>query len=164
MGESGAIAEVRHLHATARPSMLRVGTHLVDAMLWLGGESRESWVLGHAHGRLAYGEDHPCPDHVSGVVELTSAVRGILEIGTLAPRNLPDSEFWGDVAVTAWGSEGHARVVLGGGWKAMTRQSLGRVESGPPHTSPSPHDHPRHLTAWLDHHDRVHPSHLPPAY
>jgi predicted dehydrogenase len=162
--ESGAIGDVRYLHATARPSMLRVGTHLVDAMLWLGGESRATWVLGHAHGRLAYGEDHPCPDHVAGVVKLASGVRGILEIGTLAPLNLAESEFWSDVAVTIWGSEGHARVVLGGGWEAMTRQSLGRVESGPPDTSPGEAEHLRLLADWLDDPERVHPSNLQSAY
>ena len=126
--EGGGIGKVRCIHATARPSMLRVGTHLVDAMLWLGAESRALAVLGQAHGREAYREDHPCPDHLAGVVELASGARGFLEIGSLAPRNLDDRDFWGDVAVTLWGDEGYARVVLGGGWEAMTRQSHGRVE------------------------------------
>jgi predicted dehydrogenase len=162
--ESGGIGEIRYLHATARPSMLRVGTHLVDAMLWLAGKSPASCVLGHAYGRLAYGEDHPCPDHVSGVVELASGVCGILEIGTLAPHNLADGEFWGDVALTAWGSEGYARVVLGGGWEAMTRQSNGQVESGRADTSPGEAEHLRLLADWLDNPERVHPSNLQRAY
>jgi predicted dehydrogenase len=162
--ESGAIGKIRYLHATARPSMLRVGTHLVDAMLWLSAEPRASWVLGHAHGRLAYGEDHPCPDHVAGVVELESGARAVLEIGSLAPRNLTDDEFWGDVALTAWGSEGYARVVLGRGWEAMTRQSHGRLESGPADTSPGEPEHLRLLADWLDYPERVHPSNLHTSY
>jgi predicted dehydrogenase len=162
--ESGGIGEIRYLHATARPSMLRVGTHLVDAMLWLSAEPRASWVLGHAHGRRAYGEDHPCPDHVAGVVELASGAQGILEIGSLAPHHLAESEFWGDVALTAWGSEGYAHVVLGGGWEAMTRQSHGRVESGPVDTSPGEPEHLRLLADWLDDPERVHPSNLQKSY
>ncbi len=161
---SGGIGKVRCLHATARPSMLRVGTHLVDAMLWLGAESRARWVLGQAHGREAYREDHPCPDHVAGVVELASGARGILEIGSLAPRNLDDSDFWGDVAVTVWGDEGYARVVLAGGWEAVTRQSHGRVESGPPDTSPGEPEHLRLLADWLDDSKRMHPSNLQTSY
>jgi predicted dehydrogenase len=162
--ESGGIGEIRYLHATARPSMLRVGTHLVDAMLWLSAEPRASWVLGHAHGCLAYLEDHPCPDHVAGVVEWESGALAVLEIGSLAPHNLDDGQFWGDVAVTAWGSEGYARVVLGGGWEAMTRQSNGRVESGPPDTSPGEPEHLRLLADWLDYPERVHPSNIQRSY
>jgi predicted dehydrogenase len=144
--------------------MLRVGTHLVDAMLWLGAESRARWVLGQAHGREAYREDHPCPDHVAGVVEFASGARGVLEIGSLAPRNLDDRDFWGDVAVTVSGDEGYARVVLGGGWEAVTRQSGGRLESGPPDTSPGEPEHMRLLADWLDDSERVHPSNLETSY
>jgi len=110
--EEGGIGEIRSFHATARPSMLRVGTHLVDAMLWLGGGMRATSVHGQAQGRLAYLEDHPCPDHVAGVVEFASGVRGFLEIGSLAPRHLDEGDFWGDVAVTVRGARGHARVVV----------------------------------------------------
>src|SRR5919109_1725406 len=59
---SGALGNVHLIHATARPSMLRVGTHLVDAMLWFNGSQRGVWVLGQVHGKMAYQEDHPCPD------------------------------------------------------------------------------------------------------
>ena len=162
--EGGDIGKVRCLHATARPSMLRVGTHLVDAMLWLGGESRALWVLGQAHGRLAYREDHPCPDHVAGFIEFAGGTRGVLEIGTLAPRNLDDRDFWGDVAVTVWGSEGYARVVLGGGWEAVTREAGGRVEAGPPDTSPGEAEHLRLLADWMDDTGRLHPSNLQASY
>jgi len=162
--EGGAIGAIRCLHGTARPSMLRVGTHLVDAMLWLGAESRARWVLGQAHGRLAYREDHPCPDHVAGVVEFASGARGILEVGSLAPRNLDDRDFWSDVAVTVWGSEGYARVVLGSGWEAVTRRSGGRVEAGPPDNSPGEPEHMRLLADWLDDSERVHPSNLQTSY
>src|SRR5260370_1016245 len=130
------------------------------AMLWLGAESRARWVLGQAHGREAYREDHPCPDHVAGVVEFASGARGVLEIGSLAPRNLDDRDFWGDVAVTVSGDEGYARVVLGGGWEAVTRESRGRLESGPPDTSPGEPEHMRLLADWLDDSERVHPANL----
>jgi predicted dehydrogenase len=48
--ESGGIGEIRLLHATARPSMLRVGRHLIDAVLWLGG-ARATSVLGRTGAR-----------------------------------------------------------------------------------------------------------------
>src|SRR6266487_2003272 len=135
-GDGGDIGAIRSFHATARPSMLRVGTHLVDAVLWLGAGARATWVLGQAHGRAAYLEDHPCPDHVAGIVELATGVRGVMEIGSLAPRHLDEANFWEDVTVTVQGSEGYARVVLGSGWEAMTRRSGGRTESGSADSSP----------------------------
>jgi len=162
--EEGGIGEIRSFHATGRPSMLRAGTHLVDAMLWLGAGTRATSVLGQAHGRKAYLEDHPCPDHVAGVVEFASGARGLLEIGSLAPRHLDDSGFWGDVAVTVRGAEGYARVVLGGGWEAVTRWSGGRVESGPADISPGEPEHMRLIADWLDDSRQVHPSSLQTSY
>src|SRR6266436_5137350 len=99
----------------------------VKAVLCLGAGARATWVLGQAHGRAAYLEDHPCPDHVAGIVELSTGVRGVMEIGSLAPRHLDEADFWEDVAVTVQGSEGYARVVLGSGWEAVTRRSEGRT-------------------------------------
>lgn len=162
--EEGGIGEIRSFHATARPSMLRVGTHLVDAMLWLGGGMQATSVHGQAQGRLAYLEDHPCPDHAAGVVEFASGVRGFLEIGSLAPRHLDEGDFWGDVAVTVRGARGHARVVLGGGWEAVTRWSGGRVETGPADVSPGEPEHMRLLADWLDDPRRGHPSNLETSY
>jgi predicted dehydrogenase len=156
----GGLGRIRLLHATARPSMLRVGTHLVDLMLWLAGASRATAVSGHADGVLAYAEDHPCPDHVAGIVELDSGARGVLEIGCRAPRHLTDEGFWGDVAVTLWGTHGHARVVLGGGWEAVTRDAARVRQSGPADSSPQEATHLALLADWLDDGRRVHPSNV----
>lgn len=161
--EDGEIGDIHLLHATARPSMLRVGTHLVDAVLWLGGTRARS-VLGQAHGRAAFEEDHPCPDHVTGIVELESRARAVLEIGSLAPRQLGDGDYWQDLAVTVWGTHGFARVVLGAGWQARTRGSGGRVEAGPADPSPGEPEHLRLLAEWLDDPRRVHPSSLEISY
>src|SRR5262249_41073194 len=64
--ESGGIGAVRSVHATGRPSMLRVGTHLIDYALWLAGAERACWVIGQAAGTTSYDDDHPCPDHLAG--------------------------------------------------------------------------------------------------
>jgi predicted dehydrogenase len=162
--EEGDIGEIRSFHATARASMLRVGTHLVDAILWLGAGLRATSILGQAQGRQAYLEDHPCPDHVAGVVEFSTGARAFLEIGSLAPHHLDDGDFWGDVAVTVRGDLGYARVVLGGGWEAVTRRSEGRVERGPADISPGEPEHLHLLADWLDDSRRTHPSNLETSY
>jgi len=162
--DGGEIGRVRTIHAAARPSMLRVGTHLVDAMLWLSGGPRALWADGRACGSRAYLEDHPCPDHLAGVVGLSVGARGILEIGSLAPRRLPEGEFWSDVAVTVTGEDGWARVGLGEGWQALTRQAGGRLERGPLDPTPGEAEHLRLLADWLDDPARVHPSNLLRAY
>jgi predicted dehydrogenase len=159
---AGALGGVRLIHATGRPSMLRVGTHLVDAMVWLGGGGPADWVLGQACGHATFAEDHPGPEHLSGVVHLASGVRGLLEIGSLAPRHLRETEYWGDVAVTVVGSHGHARAVLGGGWEAVTADGS-RLAGGP---DPSSHE-ARHLALladWLDDASAVHPASFAASY
>jgi predicted dehydrogenase len=160
--EGGAIGEVQVVHATARPSMLRVGTHLVDAMLWLSGGGPAAWILGQAHGSGAFAEDHPGPDHLAGVVQLASGVRGILEVGSLAPRNLPEADFWGDVGVMVIGSHGHARVVLGGGWEAVT--AGGGRTSGGPDLTPQEARHLALLAEWMDDPSAVHPASFAASY
>jgi predicted dehydrogenase len=161
--DAGGVGEIRLFHATARPSMLRVGTHLVDAVLWLG-RTRARSVLGQAHGRAAYEEDHPCPDHVAGIVELDNDARAVFEIGSLAPRQLDDGDVWQDLGVTVWGTHGFARVVLGVGWQARTRGSGGRIDMGPADPSPGEPEHFRLLADWLDDPRRVHPSSLEISY
>ena len=103
--DAGEVGDVHTVHATARPSMLRVGTHLVDAVRWLTGERPARWVLGQAHGTAGYAEDHPCPDHLAGIAAFEGGVRAIVECGVLAPESAP-GDFWGDAAVTVHGTVG----------------------------------------------------------
>lgn len=160
--EAGSLGELRLVHATGRPSMLRVGTHLVDAMLWLTGGGPAAWVLGQAHGTATIAEDHPGPEHLSGVVHLASGVRGVLEVGSLAPRHLPEADYWGDVAVTLVGSHGHARVVLGGGWEVVTADR-GRGAGGPD-LAPQEAQHLARLADWIDDVAAVHPASFLASY
>ena len=104
-------------YATARPSMLRVGTHLVDTMLWFNGGQRGLWVMGQAHG-TAICRGSSCPDHM-GVIQFANGVRGLLECGTLAPH-VAAEDFWLDDAVTVYGSHGYVRAGIGSGWQALT--------------------------------------------
>jgi predicted dehydrogenase len=159
-----AIGEVHTLHATGRPSMLRVGSHLVDFLLWLNGDHRAAWVLGQVDGVAAFQEDHPCPDHVMGVIHFASGARGILEVGTLAPLRLEASRFWEDAGVTVYGSHGYVRVGLGDGWQAVTRDSAGALLTGPADPAPQETAHFRALADWLDDPTRVHPANGEIAY
>jgi predicted dehydrogenase len=162
--ESGGIGAVRSVHATGRPSMLRVGTHLVDLALWLAGAERASWVVGQAAGTTSYHDDHPCPDHLAGMAALDGGIRAVLEVGTLAPRELDEAGFWGDVAVTVLGTDGWVRVVLGAGWWASSRLSPGKIESGPADLSPQEARHLALLADWLDDPARGHPGALARSY
>ena len=155
--DAGELGEVHTLHATAQPSMLRVGTHLVDAVRWLAGERRALWALGQAHGTAAYAEDHPCPDHLAGIAAFEGGVRAVVECGVLAPQWAP-GDFWGDAGVAVHGSHGFARVVLATGWQAMTRSSRGALLTGPADAGPQEPPLMADLADWLDDPARVHPS------
>lgn len=160
----GTIGAIHTIHATARPSMLRVGTHLVDYMLWMNNGQRGAWVLGQVHGAEAYAEDHPCPDHLAGVIQFTNGVRGIVECGTLAPHLMDEENFWGDGGVTVYGTHGYVRAVIGGGWQAVTASSGGIVLSGPVDPAPQEGRHLQALADWLDDPQQVHPCHGDNSY
>src|SRR5207244_3962706 len=119
LGISRGYADADAMLAAEQPDVLCFATPPAVRLhpVGLGAGARATWVLGQAHGRAAYLEDHPCPDHVAGIVELSTGVRGVMEIGSLAPRHLDEANFWEDVTVTVQGSEGYARVVLGSGWE-----------------------------------------------
>jgi hypothetical protein len=95
---------------------------------------------------------------------LDGGIRAVLEVGTLAPRELDEAGFWGDVAVTVLGTDGWVRVVLGAGWWASSRVSPGKIESGPADSSPQEARHLALLADWLDNPARVHPGALARSY
>jgi predicted dehydrogenase len=161
---SGDIGEVHTIHASSRPSILRVGTHLIDYMFWLNGGHRGAWVLGQAHGAAAYEEDHPCPDHVSGLIEFTNGVRGVLDCGTLAPHLMHEDNFWEDCGMTVYGTHGYVRTVLGTGLQAMTRTSGPTLIYAPPDPTPQEPAHLQALADWLDDPQQVHPCHGAVSY
>ena len=161
---SGDIGDVQVIHASSRPSILRVGTHLIDYMFWLNGGHRAAWVLGQAHGTAAYDEDHPCPDHVTGRMQFTNGVQGVLDCGSLAPHLMDDDNFWEDCGITVYGTHGYVRTVLGTGLQAMTRSSGERLLTEPPDPEPQEAPHLRALADWLDDPQQIHPSHLDVSY
>jgi predicted dehydrogenase len=161
--QSGMIGDIRLIHATSRPSMLRVGTHLVDTMLWLNGGHRGAWVIGQVHGTAAYQEDHPCPDYVMGLIQFANGVRGLLECGTLAPQRLADDDFWSDSAVIVYGTQGTV-TCAGDGWRAVSTASGRTMVTGPCDPTPQEPRWLRELATWLDHPAQAHPCRGAVAY
>ena len=153
----GEIGQLHTIHASSRPSVLRVGTHLIDYMLWLNGGHSGDWVLGQAHGVAAFEEDHPCPDHLSGTIAFRNGVRGILECGTLAPHLMDEDNFWEDCGITLYGTQGYVRTVLGTGLQAFTRDSGPFLITEPPDPVPQEPAHIQALADWLDDPQQVHP-------
>ena len=160
---SGTIGDVRLIHATSRPSMLRVGTHLVDTMLWLNGGHRGTWVIGQVHGTATYQEDHPCPDYVMGVIEFANSVRGLLECGTLAPQRMADDHFRADSTVVVYGTRGSV-TCAGDGWQAVSTASGQTLMAGPCDPTPQEPRWLRDLATWLDHPAQEHPCRGAVAY
>ena len=155
---AGEIGEVRTVHASSKGWMLHYATHLVDGMMFLSGQQKAEWVVGHVHGRGKLDDNHPSPDYLFGQIGFASGVRGILECGTLAPDLPGNNPFWFDAGVTVHGSDGFAQVIVGSGWRARTR-SASRMQSGRA-TFSADHDQPlyiRDLADWLGDSDKVHP-------
>jgi len=155
----GEIGEVHTIHATSKGWLLNYGTHLIDYVMFLNGGSRGKWVVGHVHGRgRIHHADHPSPDYAMGQIEFENGVRAIIECGDLAPTLPGDNPFWYDAGAIVHGSEGYAQVIVGSGWRAVTKSSNG-VISGPGCFDPAKDQPPyiADLADWLDDDAKVHP-------
>lgn len=161
----GALGRIHTVYGTTLGWLLQMGTHVVDYCRYFNGEADAEWVFGQAHGREKLTDSHPSPDHVTGVIQFANGVRGIVEIGSLAP-DVPEVEyFWHKVRIGAQGTEGFAEALIGGGWRAVTRDSGGPI-SGPGCWSAQLDQPPyiRDIALWLDDPARVHPCNGESAY
>lgn len=158
--DRGAIGKVHTIHVTAQAWLMQLGTHMIDYALWMNGGVPAEWVMGQAHGVGKLSDNHPSPDYVCGQIAFQNGVRCIAEFGPQAPSFLEDpGMFWVNDAMTVQGSHGYARVIVGGGWQAFTKDSGGEVISGPGFFNPR-EEQPRYmadLARWLDSDEEPHP-------
>lgn len=152
------IGPVHTIHATSKAWLLQLGTHMIDYAMWLNGGYRGIRVSGHVHGRGRLGDTHPSPEYALGQIEFANGSRLLLECGEEAPDTPETDMFWHKDAVNLYGQNGWARVLVGGGWSAMTKETGGQVISGPGVTSPPRDQVPylRELADWLDDESSVH--------
>ena len=78
---SGAIGRVHTVYGHATGWMLHMMTHLIDYMRWYNDEAEAEWVAGQAAGKEKFGDNHPSPDYVAGLIQFENGVRGIVECG-----------------------------------------------------------------------------------
>ncbi len=162
---SGALGRVHTVYGTATGWMMHMMTHLIDYMRWFNDNADAEWVVGQASGKEKLKDNHPSPDYISGFIQFSNGVRGIVECGAGAP-DVPEVDYWWrKVRIGAQGSEGFAEVLTGGGWRAVTRDS-GGVISGPGCMDYA-HDMPpyvQQIADWLDEPQKVHPCNGESAY
>lgn len=155
---SGALGRIHTVYGTTLGWLLQMGTHVVDYCRFFNDEADAEWVLGQVYGGEKLADSHPSPDHALGVIQFRNGVRGVVEIGSLAP-DVPEVEyFWHKVRIGVQGTEGFAEALIGGGWRAVTRDSEGPI-SGPGCWN-AQFDQPpyiRDIALWLDDPNCVHP-------
>jgi len=162
---SGALGRIHTVYGTTLGWLLQMGTHVVDYVRYFNGEAEAQWVFGQVSGRQKLTDSHPSPDYAFGEIQFANGVRGVVEIGSLAP-DVPEVEyFWHKVRIGAQGTEGFAEALIGGGWRAVTRDSRGPI-SGPGCFNYSLDQPPyvRDIAVWLDDPARVHPCNGESAY
>ena len=82
---SGAIGRVHTVYGTATGWMMHMLTHLIDYTRWYNDYAEAEWVVGQAHGKSKFADNHPSPDYVGGLIQFSNGVRGIVESGDGAP-------------------------------------------------------------------------------
>lgn len=125
---SGALGRIHTIYGTATGWLLHMATHVIDFVRTYNGMAEAQWVVGQAIGREKLTDNHPSPDYLLGAVQFANGVRGLLEIGNLAP-DIPEVEYWWHKGmVGVYGTTGCAEAVIGGGWRAATKDGFA---SGP---------------------------------
>ena len=87
----GALGRVHTVYGHTLGWLLQMGTHTVDYCRYFNNEADAEWVVGHVHGREKLTDSHPSPDYAAGLIQFKNGVRGIVEIGSLAP-DVPEVE------------------------------------------------------------------------
>ncbi len=154
---SGALGRVHTIHATAVGWMLHLFTHLVEYLRWYNDNAPAEWVMAQAAGRGKLADNHPSPDTISGFIQFSNGVRGIVECGAGAP-DVPEVDYWWRKnRILVQGTEGFAEVLTGGGWRAVTRaHGLQRGEGCMNYDLDMP-PYVEDIARWLDDDAQVHP-------
>ncbi|MGQ9455393.1 MAG: Gfo/Idh/MocA family protein [Armatimonadota bacterium] len=149
--DSGALGRIHTIYATGTGWMMHLATHLVDYMRWFNGEVEAEWVVGQAVGRGKLTDNHPSPDYLGGFIQFANGVRGIIEVGEIAP-DVPEVDYWWrKVRFIIQGTEGFAEVHVGGGWRAVTKNR--GSEGSPEGTWDADHEqvpYVEDIALWLD--------------
>lgn len=118
---SGSLGRLQMAYGTTLGWLLQMGPHVIDSCRYFLGEPEAEWVFGQASGTEKLADSHPSPDFMLGEVHFANGVRGILEFGSLA-QDVPEVEyFWHKARIGVQGTTGFAEVLVGGGWRATTR-------------------------------------------
>ncbi len=175
--QSGDLGEIETVETSCLAWLAQLGTHYVDYMLWINGQSKAKWVAGHCHGKGKLTDSHPSPDYVMGNLEFENGVRGVVQFGYLSPLHLPDSwvdggpgaRFWLEDRLEVRGTHGYAWADAAGRWGAFTKATDGGVigQEGPGFMEEHSAMQIPYFTDfadWLDDDARVHPNNLDISY
>ncbi len=119
--DSGALGRIHTIYGTGTGWMMHLATHIADYIRWFNHDAEAEWAIAQARGREKLTDNHPSPDYIGGFVQFANGVRGIIEVGDLAP-DVPEVEYWWrKVRFIIQGTEGFAEVHVGDGWRAVTK-------------------------------------------
>ena len=119
--DSGALGRINTIQGTGTGWMMHLATHIADYIRWFNGDAEAEWAIAQSRGKEKLTDNHPSPDYIGGFVQFANGVRGIIEVGDLAP-DVPEVEYWWrKVRFIIQGTEGFVEVHVGGGWRAVTK-------------------------------------------
>jgi predicted dehydrogenase len=119
--DSGALGRIHTIHGTGTGWMMHLATHIADYIRWFNNDAEAEYAIAQACGREKLTDNHPSPDYIGGFVQFANGVRGIIEVGSLAP-DVPEVDYWWrKVRFIVQGTEGFVEVHVGGGYRALTK-------------------------------------------
>ncbi len=161
---SGKLGRIHTLMGTSVGWSTHMLSHLIDYLSWFNDYERAEWVMAQAAGRGKLSDNHPSPDYLAGVIQFTNGVRAVVECGAGAP-DVPEVDYWWrKCRLAAYGTDGFAEVLTGGGWRALTRDGGYRSGEGCMNYDQDMPPYVAEMADWLDDDACKHPCCFEHAY
>jgi predicted dehydrogenase len=157
---SGALGRVHTVYGTATGWMTHMLSHLIDYSMWFNDYAPGAWAMAQAAGKSKFGDNHPSPDYIGGLVQFANGVRGIYECGAGAPDQPEVGKWWGKNRIGAQGTEGFAEVLTNGGWRAVTKSGGAQSGEGVMNYDADMPPYIQEMADWLDDDKKVHQCNL----
>ena len=128
--ESGRLGAVKFLETSCGMNISNQGTHALNYMMSLNGDSRVKMVFGAASGMSGSDPTHPAPDTSVGYLLFENGVRGMWNAGTTAPLIGDPDTTYQHVRVAAYAERGRVLYEEFRDWEIVGPDGIERGNVG----------------------------------
>ena len=128
--QSGRLGAVKFLETSCGMNISNQGTHALNYLMSLNGDSPVRTVFGAASGLSGSDPTHPAPDHSVAGLQFENGVRGLWHTGPTAPLIGDPDTVYQHVRVAAYAERGRVLYEEFGDWEIAGPDGVERGAAG----------------------------------